>query len=453
MKKLVFAGYSLLMILFTTAGWSEVGARECITPGPPAGQAYRLQADGQWRDLGSLDFNHNSASDYVITGVVEFSEGNHANGLVEYQFTLDGGLHGWYTRRTPQVYPTTEVLRTIVGDIPAGIHSLTIRARNLSPYDVYYSRVWLSPLLVDSAESTSINFGPAGNITVGSAWTTLAQTTLSVPSGKMVYLSGFETIVAGTALSPVEYRIVGAATLDQYSDSAPPVFSDGVHVSVIDKTPPVGTATYSLQARSLSGSTFTVGARELTAQTLPQFTVFDATGGGLSFANDDTWHTIAQTGWINLSPASHGTYGTDGGGFANFTYDGALAAEAEAQFLLEFSPNPLSFEVGWIGVNPSGYQKLVALNSDWEQLGLVTSGETYRMNLQVRGLCENNMQPVMLKSSHFQIAVLPDNTPYTSASCAANSAVCCANNYPACQKYDCKMLLPLASGIPSRDCF
>lgn len=128
-----------------------------------------MAADGVWRDIGTLRFNHNSGSDYVVSAVPDFTPGNTANGLVEYQITVDGVQHGWFTRRTPEVFPGTQAFRASVPDQSTGIHTIALRARNLSNAAVLYNRVWITPLLVDSAETTLKN-APGGSVTVTSSF-------------------------------------------------------------------------------------------------------------------------------------------------------------------------------------------------------------------------------------------------------------------------------------------
>src|ERR1700681_836171 len=174
-KILVGVLLALVLVLGAAPLFAEVSVRECITAAPPAGQAYSLPADGQWYDIGSLVFNHNSPSDYIITTVAEFTPGDPVNALVGYQITVDGIQYGWFTHRSPEVYPTTQTMRAVAPDLPTGIHTIALRAQNLSPAAVLYSRVWISPLLVDSSETTLKNYGTGGSVTVGSAWTNLAQ--------------------------------------------------------------------------------------------------------------------------------------------------------------------------------------------------------------------------------------------------------------------------------------
>src|SRR5436305_7426831 len=157
---------ALILILCAAPSHAEVSVRECIANSAPAGQAYRLPADGQWYDVGSLVFNHNSPSDYIVTVVADFTPGNPVNAWVEYQITVDGTAYGWYTHRTPEVYPTTQTMRAVAYDLATGIHTIALRARNFSSSSVLYNRIWISPLLVDSSETTLKDYGAGGSVTV-----------------------------------------------------------------------------------------------------------------------------------------------------------------------------------------------------------------------------------------------------------------------------------------------
>jgi hypothetical protein len=449
LKSVIAAG--ALILAAALPARAEVSVRECITDGAPAGFSYSLPADGQWHDIGSLEFNHNSGSDYVISAVADLKPGNLVNAWVEYQITVDGLQYGWFTRRTPEIYATTQLVRAVAPDLPAGIHTIALRARNFSSSAVLYNRIWISPLLVDSSETTLKNYGAGGSVTVGSSWTNLAQLSIAVPSSKMLYLAGFATVTSGSPLTPVVYRLTSAQVVDTFNDSVPDVVSDGVHVASIYKPPSTGSANYWFQAKSL-GAPFVVGARELAVQTLPAFTLLEGAGGAISLPNDFQWHTIAESPWITLPAPARGAYGSDGSGYAYYTYTGSpTLAEVRLDLETTYTPPADHWEVGWLGVNPSGYTKLEADASDWEQLGLDV-GTNFRMHLQARGLCPSSPRPVSVSKSRFQVMILPDNSPFTSASCAGNPAVCCANNPSVCQKYECKMLLGLQPGGAAGSC-
>lgn len=267
-------------------------------------------------------------------------------------------------------------------------------------------------------------------------------------STKMLYLVASATVTGGTSLTNVQYRLTSANAIDTYDDTVSDVLSDGVHVAAMYKPPTTSSATYWFQARTLGGS-FTVGDRELVAQTMPHFTVFEATGGAATIPNNRSWHTLKSSTVPSLPAAARGLYGSSGSGYTYLTYNSAKTY-AEVRFELETPyPEPYKFwKVGWIGVQPSGYRKLEGMMSDWEQLGLDV-GQPFTLRLQMRGLCSGGPSLSVTKS-RFQVAVVPDAYAFTNASCSANPSVCCANNPGVCQAYECSMALPLTTGVSER---
>ncbi len=435
-------------VLIALPLYAEVGVRECIAPAAAQGTAYRLAPDGVWRDVGTLRFNNNGASDYVISAVAEFTAGNSANRLVEYQIAVDGNAAGTFTRRTPDVFPNIQTMRAMASGLADGIHTIALRARNLSAQAVLYNRVWITPLLVDAGETTLKNSASAA-VTVGSSWTNLAQLSIATPSNKMLYLAAYATVTGGTSATNVQYRLTSANVIDTYDDAVPDVMSDGVHVAAMYKPPTTGSANYWFQARSL-GASFTVGARELVAQTMPHFTVFDASAGPATVANNGAWHTLSSS-TVTLPAAAQGTYGSDGSGYTYFTYNGGKTY-GEVRFELEtpYAPPWNLWEVGWLGVQPTGARKLEGIPSDWEQLGL-DPGQNFTMRLQMRGLCPGGPS-LSVTRSRFQVAVVPDSYRFTGAPCSVNPDVCCANNPGVCLAYECSMALPTVTGVPSGSC-
>lgn len=448
--------WSLLLLLLlcgATPAWADVTVRECIAADPGWAKAYRLPPNSGWTVLGTLQFNHQTASDYVASVMVELTEGNTANTWVEYQILLDGVAHGWYTGRVPERFRTTQIVRSIIANVPGGIHTLGIQARNLSTTtDVYYSRVWISPLLVEASE-TGAGGATVTPISVGTAWTTLFTTSLTTPTNRMNYLAGFLTVTGGTPLGGLEYRLVrGTTVIENFIDTVPDVLSDGVHMAFIDRYAPAGATTYKLEARITSGSTATIGARSLTVQTMPKFTVFEATTtSNVTVPANNAWYTVSSTPWQQLSATSVGSYGTDGSGFAHVTHTGAFNYSGELRFHLELLQPGLSFEVGWLEVHPVGQTRLMANMSDWEQLGLNTS-DHYRLSLQAKAACSQPGATQTLARTRFQVAVIPDSTPYTFHPCSTHPGVCCANN-PSCLAYTCSMSPSLqVVSVPSWDC-
>ena len=441
---------SLLAVPVSERLAAETGVRECIAPSAPGGHAYRLDFGYSWKMIGTLEFNHQTTSDYIVTGVVFFPESNTPDNRVEYQFTLDGVPHGWYTRRVPDNYPTSQTLRTVISDVPGGIHVLGIRARNLSSAPVYFSRFWLSPLLVESSE-TRARTSSSSTASAGSSWTTLLSKNSTVPSDRMAYVAAFTTVAGGTPSAPLEYRILrGSTEIAKFDDSVPEAFPDGVHLAFIDRFPGSGLNTYQLQARSPSGSTVTFSSRELDIQTLPEYTVFEAGSTSKTIPNDDQWYTLSSTSWQQIAPISRGSNGTDGSGYGYFTHTGPLNAEAEARFQMEFLSNGSLWEIGWVSSHPTGETALRGHNSDWEQLGLSLS-DHFKVRYQARGLCQGSPD-LQISKNRFQIMVIPDNTPYTHAACPNSS---CCDNHSSCLAYTCSHSgqLALVGGIPSRDCY
>ncbi|HEX2164519.1 MAG TPA: hypothetical protein VHM02_11270 [Thermoanaerobaculia bacterium] len=437
---------------------ADVSVRDCIAPAAGWAQAYELPPNSGWTVLGTLQFNHDTTSDYVVNAMVDFAEGNTANTLVEYQLLLDGNPHGWFTKRVPERFHNTQVLRSLMSNVSGGIHTLGIQARNLSTTaSVYYNRIWLSPLLVEGSEITT-GSGTINSISVGTSWTTIQSTTINTPSDKMNYVAAFLTVTGGTPLGGLEYRILrGFTQLDHFIDTVPDVMWDGVHVAHIDTAAPSGSSTYHLQARITSGSTATIGARSLEVQSLPELMVFDvATTSSINIPSDNTWHTVSTSGTQQLHPMSIGQYGTDGHGFAHVTHTGPYDFSGELRFQLylldETDPNLDDFEVGWLEVHPVGQRRLMTNLAEWEQLGL-NSSDDYEMRLEAKGICAQMGATQTLAQTRFQVIVLPDDTPYTYHPCSDSPGTCCANNFPACQVYSCTMSSSLQIvSVPAWNC-
>lgn len=438
-----------IVALIVVSLGAEVGVRECIAPAAAPGSAYRLAPDAVWRDVGTLRFNNNGASDTVISVVAEFTAGNRVNALVEYQITVDNNAVGTFTRRTPEVFPDTQAMRAVASGLADGIHVIALRARNLSSQAVLYNRVWITPLLIDAGETT-LRSNASTAVTVTSSWTNLAQLSIATPSSKMLYVAAYATVTGGSPLTNVQYRLTSANVIDTFDDTVPDVMSDGAHVAALYKPPGTSTANYWFQARTL-GASFTVGAREMVVQTMPRFTVFEATGGAATVPNNGGWSTLISSPWIAIPDAARGMYGSDGSGYAYFTYTGAKTfGEARLDLEIQYPPPNDHWEVGWIGVHPSGYRKLEGILSDWEQLGLDV-GVNSRMHLQMRGICPGGPSLTVSKS-RFQVAVVPDSYRFTGAPCSVNSDVCCANNSGVCLAYECSMALPTTTGVPVASC-
>jgi len=264
-------------------------------------------------------------------------------------------------------------------DVLAGEHTITVRANNMSSVPVYYMGFWISPLLVDSTE-TMIKATNATAISAGSTWTALASVNIAPPSDRMLLLSGYISYDSGTPKNRIEYRFVANGTvLQNFVDSVPDSFPDSMHMGYIFKSPVAGQNTITLEARTPAGAATPISIRSLFAQTLPKFTVFEASGSNLSFPNDDQYRAMAATGYQSIAPISSGDKGSgsssvhasDGWGFGHFTYTGSLSSEVGVRFwLAPESGGSFPSEVGASDVHPTARLKLEAAASDWEQLGL-----------------------------------------------------------------------------------
>lgn len=314
-----------------------------------------------------------------------------------------------------------------------------IRARNLSATTaVKYSQFWITPLLVESTETTATQ-GASTDIAVGSSFTNILSTTATLASGKMAYIGAYLEIVGGTANHNLEYRILrGGIEIARFDDSVPDVLRDGVHFAAIDKTPGSGGISYSVEARNASGSTTTFRNRSLSVQSVPEVTVLEGLATGVTVPSDRNWNTIASSAWTVPSSSSIGLHGTDGSGFAHATYNGTFAKEALFRFDLEALSAGWHFEVGVRHVHGSNTGKeLEALPSDWEQLGF-TITDQYRINFQARGLC-NTGENMTFSRAQFQIMVIPDNNRFVNPNTCAGTPTACCSMWPAqCTVYTCQ---------------
>jgi hypothetical protein len=272
----------------------------------------------------------------------------------------------------------------------------------------------------------------------------------------MVYLGAFATVETGAPLNALEYRVMrGATQTEIYYESVPDVLPEGLHFGFIDENPGTSTITYQFQARSPSGSTATFTARELYAQTVPRVTVFDATVQNKSIISDHSFYTVMETPWKTLLPQSVGPYGTNSHGHAYFSFNGPYAEESDLQLELElqYKSPPLNlWEIGWLGYHPVGYTMSNGDISDWEQLGLVATGN-HKVRLKARGICASGNLMSFLRA-RLQVMVLPDNERFTFHSCTQSPSTCCANNYPSCLVYNCLAGdMTIVGGLPPRNCF
>lgn len=425
--------------LGSSAVSADFTVRECIKFPSVAGHAWHLPPSSGWKDLGSLTFNNLATSDFVVTALVELSEGNTPGTEVEYQIMLDGNPHGWFVRRVPAKYPTSQTIRSAISNVAAGTHTLGVRARNLSTTNgARFGMFWITPLLVPGTEITKFDQKSA-DVTAGSSWVDLLQTTATVSTGKMVYVAAYLETSAGTPNHSVLYRILrGGVEIHRFEDSVPGVLRDGVHFAFIDKTPGSGSVTYKVQAQTVTGSSTLFRSRSLAIQSVPQVTVYEGTATNVSVPSDGTWYTLANSPWLSPSASSIGGWGSDGAGFAHVTYNGSFNNEALLQLDLQSLGLGWTFEVGVRFVHGSNTGKeLEALPSDWEQLGLQASDQ-HRVTLKARGLCTTS-QPMSFSKVHFQVMATPDDNAFVNPGTCANAPWACCSQHPSqCSVYTCQ---------------
>jgi hypothetical protein len=328
------------------------------------------------------------------------------------------------------------MLRASFPDVIAGQHTLELRARSTSSFPAYFAQAWLAPVLVESTEAGSSGVASASLTTPNtSTWTTLVSTTVTPPTGRAFILGAYSVITGGPLSQLVEYRILrGTTPIGTFFDSVGSYLPTGQNFAVLDRMPGSSSVTYSLQARTTGGAT-TFSTRRLFTQTIPgDLTVYEGSATNVSIPADAAWHTLVSSPSVVLSPASRGTYGTRGFGFANVTYNGAYNNEALLRF--SFLANK-AWEVGVRPVHGTGGKTVLeGLISDWEKLGFA-SGNSYSVQLDAFGQCSSGSS-LNARSAQFQIVVLPDNDGFvTPAVCAANPSANCCSSYPACTIYTC----------------
>jgi hypothetical protein len=446
--------FALVGILWSASANADFTVRECIKGPGVQGKAWHLPPSSGWKNVGHLTFNHLASSDYIVRVLFDLSEGNTPGTEVEYQITLDGIPHGWYVRRVPAKYPTSQTIRSTIANVPAGQHTLGFRARNLSTTSgVRYGLFWISPLLVESTEATEFA-GQCTPAAVSSSWVDVLQVSPTIPSGKMAHLDLYLETSAGTPSKNVLYRILrGGVEIERFQDSVPDVLRDGIHFAYVDKNPGSGTVNYRIQAQTIPSLTTTFGCRSVAVQSIPQVTVFEALGSNVAVPSDGSWHDLAFSPWTFPSSSSLGSVASDGWGFAHVTYDGAFNNEALLQFDLESLNGGWAFEVGvrWLhGSNTA--RELEALPSDWEQLGLQSSHQ-YRVVLKARGLCTTS-QNMNFSRLRFQVLAIPDDNGFVNPGTCADAPWACCDRFPSqCTVYTCEASgeLSLVS-IPGLNC-
>lgn len=438
------------ILFFPMLAQADLSVRECIK-GPTEGR-WELPGDSVWRTVLTLQFNNVLSSDIVAQGAITYHEGPGQAGVkVEYQLVLDGAASFTMQHRPHTGYPTAKMLRASFPDIAAGQHTLELRARSTSAFSAYFAQAWLTPVLVESTEASSSGAASAAVTAPSSGtWTTLVTTTVSPPSGRAVILGAYSTVSAGPLNQLIEYRILrGATSVGTFFDSVSPSLPTGQNFAVLDRTPGASPVTYTLQARTTGGAT-TFSARRLFTQTIPgDLTVYEGTATNVSVPANTAWQTLVSSPAGVLSPASVGTYGTRGFGFATVTYNGAYNSEALLRFNFVAGTK---WEVGVRPVHGTGGKTVMeGLISDWEKLGF-SAGSSYSVELNVFGQCASASN-LSARRAQFQIVVLPDNDGYvTPAVCASDPTLHCCSSYPACTVYTCTPgTLTTVSG-PGTDC-
>ncbi len=409
--------------------------------------------DSVWRTVLTLEFNNVLSSDIVTQAAITYHEGPGQAGVkVEYQLVLDGVASFTMQHRPQTGFPTAKMLRASFPDIAGGPHTLELRARSTSIFSAYFAQAWLAPILVESAE-TSSSGAETTPVTAPSngTWTTLVTTTANPASGKAVILGAYSAVSAGPLNQLIEYRILrGATSIGTFFDSAGASLPTGQHFALLDRTPGASPVTYTLQARTTGGAT-TFSTRRLFSQTIPgNLTVYEGTATNVSVPANVTWQTLVSSPSVTLSPASHGTYGTRGFGFAAVTYNGGYNSEALLRF--DFNADKL-WEVGVRPVHGTGGKTVMeGLISDWEKLGFV-AGNNYSVQLNVFGQCSSTSN-LSARRAQFQIVVIPDEDGFvTPAACASNPAIhCCAAHPSRCSIYTCTPGELQAVSGPGTDC-
>lgn len=438
------------LLLFPIQAQADLSVRECIKG--PSGGRWELPGDSIWRTVLTLQFSNVLSSDIVAQGAITYHEGPGQTGVkVEYQLVLDGVASFTMQHRPHTGYPTAKMLRASFPGIGAGQHSLELRARSTSVFSAYFAQAWLTPVLVESTEASSSGAASAP-VTAPSngTWTTLVTTTVSPPAGRAVILGAYSAVSGGPLSQLIEYRILrGVTSVGTFFDSVSPSLPTGQSFAVLDRTPGASPVTYTLQARTTGGAT-TFSARRLFTQTIPgDLTLYEGTATNIVVPANTAWHTLVSSPAGILSPASVGTYGTRGFGFATVTYNGAYNNEALLRFNFVAGTK---WEVGVRPVHGTGGKTVMeGLISDWEKLGF-SAGNSYSVELNVFGQCASTSN-ISARKAQFQIVVLPDNDGYvTPAVCASNPALHCCSSYPSCTIYTCTQGTLATVPGPGTDC-
>jgi len=415
---------------------AELDVRECINRPSQEGIGWQLAADGQWHNVGFLEFNNNETSDLVVIASVGLHEDTVPGLEIEYQVTLDGQPAGWWVRRTSLGVPDTQVFRTLLLGVTGGEHALAIRARNLSTQTVLYSFFWITPLLVPSDEVDTLSLGssPAG---VSIQWVPILSGTLSPADQKHVFVIGYTEVTTATGDGVIRWRLARDSQVVREGALGMPSFlRDGIQFSHIDQDVSPESHLYTVELQSTGSLQFVVGPRSLGLITIPPVTVLEARSDSASLAADEAWHLIASSVWTFPRSASIGPYGGEGFGGTEFALQGSYALEGLYRHGLRYFTPGLEFEVGTDHIHgAAGSTSYSALAADWERLGL-WGDVPLKVETSGIGLC-GSPTSIEVMDALTQIAVLPDTegfvAPYV---CAAEPSLCCSE-FPRCTIYEC----------------
>jgi hypothetical protein len=430
---IAFATPVLLLLVWCAPAQADFDSRECIVQSDSSG-LWEVPGNSEY-DVATLKFNNLTASNLVVHAVGMFYGSTAGTSLI-YTIVLDGVSYGGFKHVVSAIFPDKHIVRAFIPAVAAGLHTLTVHVKNQSSSPVSYFLMWISPLLVESSE-TQASRSTSGRSTSGTGWTQLAAIVMSSPAGKMVYLGGYVEVNSGTSGNELEYEYLrNGVVLAHYTDVTPTTFPDSHQAAIIDPTPDPTSNTYSIQVRSTTGSATTFGTATLQTETVPQVTVFDGTAQNVTIPSDNTFHTIASSGYLPLMSSSEGAYGTKGHGFAYATAHESYAAAGFLELLLNLRDPILNFEVGVLySPGSNGAFNLEPDISDWETLGLQT-GSYNKIDLIAAGNCTSS-SPRTFPESRFQVMAVPDNMGITADNnCHTNFNNCCSQ-HPSCIAYQC----------------
>lgn len=334
-------GLILATLFVATPALAENGGPQCYSrahDGFLNGYALELPPSSGWKTIGRLEYQLASPSDVVLSVRLAYAEDTYPNGNVRYRFLVDGASAGpIFKVRTPEHAQDGDLLKAFKAN-RSGTIEIEIQAENLetvSGRDVYYNEVWLSPLLVDSSQTTvNTSNNPAQAVSSSSTWKTLVTLPSISQGGKRVYLGAFVKPTSGwnQAYDLAIFR--GSTELHRFRLKTPD--SDPSGESVAFFTPVAsGSQTYSLRARLASGSsTVSLANNWLFGVTVPGgWTLFEKDGLASNVSvsgNGRTPTELTTVAFTQVSKISSDSLGTCpngpsakcwslGHGFAYFT--------------------------------------------------------------------------------------------------------------------------------------